>query len=52
MIQQVLTSPVYAGVFVYGRRQRQVAPGDPPAVADRSRDGTSSCRGPTPMLFI
>ena len=37
MIQQVLTSPVYAGVFVYGRRQRQVAPGDPPIVADRRR---------------
>ena len=37
MIQQVLTSPVYAGVFVYGRRQRQVAPGDPPVVADRRR---------------
>src|SRR3712207_3501406 len=37
MIQQVLTSPVYAGVFVYGRRQRQAAPGDPPIVADRRR---------------
>jgi len=37
MIQQVLTSPVYAGVSVYGRRQRQVAPGDPPIVADRRR---------------
>jgi DNA invertase Pin-like site-specific DNA recombinase len=37
MIQQVLTSPVYAGVFVYGRRQREVSPGDPPAVAARRR---------------
>lgn len=37
MIQQVLTSPVDAGVFVYGRRQRQVAPGEPPIVADRRR---------------
>jgi len=32
MIQQVLTSPVYAGVFVYGRCKTQVAPGDPPIV--------------------
>lgn len=30
MIQQVLTSPVYAGIFVYGRRIQQVQPGDPP----------------------
>lgn len=30
MIQQVLTSPVYAGVFVYGRRKTRVIPGDPP----------------------
>ena len=30
MIQQILTSPVYAGVFVYGRRKTQVIPGDPP----------------------
>ena len=37
MIQQVLTSPVYAGVFVYGRRRREVSPGDPPIVADRRR---------------
>jgi DNA invertase Pin-like site-specific DNA recombinase len=37
MIQQVLTSPVYAGVFVYGRRKRQVSPGDPPVVAERRR---------------
>jgi DNA invertase Pin-like site-specific DNA recombinase len=35
MIQQVLTSPVYAGVFVYGRRKREVSPGDPPVVAER-----------------
>jgi DNA invertase Pin-like site-specific DNA recombinase len=32
MIQQVLTSPVYAGIFVYGRRIQQVQPGDPPRV--------------------
>jgi DNA invertase Pin-like site-specific DNA recombinase len=32
MIQQVLTSPVYAGVFVFGRRKKQVVPGDPPEV--------------------
>ncbi len=32
MIQQVLTNPVYAGVFVYGRRKEQVVPGDPPQV--------------------
>ena len=32
MIQQVLTSPVYAGVFVYGRCKTVVAPGDPPIV--------------------
>jgi len=30
MIQQVLTNPVYAGIFVYGRRVQQVQPGDPP----------------------
>jgi hypothetical protein len=30
MIQQVLTSPVYAGIFVYGRRIQQIQPGDPP----------------------
>jgi DNA invertase Pin-like site-specific DNA recombinase len=30
MIQQILTSPVYAGVFVFGRRKLQVVPGDPP----------------------
>jgi DNA invertase Pin-like site-specific DNA recombinase len=37
MIQQVLTSPVYAGVFVYGRRKQEVSPGDPPLVAERRR---------------
>ena len=37
MIQQVLTSPVYAGVFVYGRRKQEVTPGDPPVVAERRR---------------
>lgn len=35
MIQQVLTSPVYAGVFVYGRRKLEVGPGDPPTTAER-----------------
>ena len=30
MIQQILTSPVYAGIFVYGRRVLQTKPGDPP----------------------
>ncbi len=35
MVQQVLTSPVYAGVFVYGRRKQETAPGDPPAVTLR-----------------
>ena len=30
MIQQVLTNPVYAGIFVYGRRVLQTKPGDPP----------------------
>jgi DNA invertase Pin-like site-specific DNA recombinase len=37
MIQQVLTSPVYAGVFVYGRRKQEVSPGDPPVVTNRRR---------------
>lgn len=32
MIQQVLTNPVYAGIFVYGRRVQQAQPGDPPAL--------------------
>ena len=29
MLTQVLTSPVYAGMFVYGRRVQQTRPGDP-----------------------
>ena len=37
MIQQVLTNPVYAGVFVYGRRVQQAQPGDPPALRVRHR---------------
>jgi DNA invertase Pin-like site-specific DNA recombinase len=32
MVQMVLHSPVYAGLFVYGRRREVVAPGDPPQV--------------------
>jgi DNA invertase Pin-like site-specific DNA recombinase len=32
MVQMVLHSPVYAGLFVYGRRREAVAPGDPPQV--------------------
>ena len=35
MVQQVLTSPVYAGVFVYGRRRQEATPGDPPIVTTR-----------------
>src|SRR6266567_4627193 len=30
MLTQVLISPVYAGMFVYGRRVQQTRPGDPP----------------------
>lgn len=30
MVQQVLTNPAYAGLFVYGRRVQQLRPGDPP----------------------
>jgi DNA invertase Pin-like site-specific DNA recombinase len=30
MLTEVLTSPVYAGMFVYGRRVQQTRPGDPP----------------------
>jgi DNA invertase Pin-like site-specific DNA recombinase len=33
MVQMVLHSPVYAGLFVYGRRREVAAPGDPPQVA-------------------
>ena len=29
MLTQVLTNPVYAGMFVYGRRVQQTRPGDP-----------------------
>src|SRR3954467_14282911 len=35
MMQQVLTSPVYAGVFVYGRRKQEMTPGDPPIITAR-----------------
>ncbi len=35
MIQQVLTSPVYAGVFVYGRRKTQTSAGNPPQIQTR-----------------
>jgi DNA invertase Pin-like site-specific DNA recombinase len=35
MIQQILTNPAYAGVFVYGRRRREAVPGDPPALINR-----------------
>ena len=37
MIQQVLTNPVYAGIFVYGRRVQQVQPGTPPQVTSHRR---------------
>jgi DNA invertase Pin-like site-specific DNA recombinase len=33
MIQQVLTNPAYAGIFVYGRRVQQARAGDPPRIA-------------------
>ncbi|HEU5423355.1 MAG TPA: recombinase family protein, partial [Nitrolancea sp.] len=32
MVQMVLHSPVYAGLFVYGRRREVITPGDPPQV--------------------
>lgn len=35
MIQQVLTNPVYAGVFVYGRRKREMQPGQIPTFKER-----------------
>lgn len=35
MIQQVLTRPLYAGMFVYGRRKRVMTPGDPPIMSER-----------------
>jgi DNA invertase Pin-like site-specific DNA recombinase len=37
MIQQVLTNPVYAGIFVYGRRVQQIQPGDPPHITSHRR---------------
>jgi DNA invertase Pin-like site-specific DNA recombinase len=37
MIQQILTSPVYAGIFVYGRRVQQVQPGEQPRIASHRR---------------
>lgn len=35
MIYQVLTNPVYAGVFVYGRRQLTFLPGEVPVAKER-----------------
>ncbi|GAA4246867.1 hypothetical protein GBZ26_13175 [Azospirillum formosense] len=35
MIQQVLTNPAYAGVFVYGRRRCEPVPGNPPTTVNR-----------------
>ena len=35
MLQQVLTSPVYAGVFVYGRRKTETQAGNPPQTQTR-----------------
>jgi DNA invertase Pin-like site-specific DNA recombinase len=35
MIQQVLTNPAYAGVFVYGRRKRVISPGNPPVTVEQ-----------------
>jgi DNA invertase Pin-like site-specific DNA recombinase len=37
MIQQVLTNPVYAGLFVYGRRIEQVQPSADPSAPPRTR---------------
>jgi DNA invertase Pin-like site-specific DNA recombinase len=34
MVQHVLISPVYAGVFVFGRRKLTMTPGDPPIRKD------------------
>lgn len=31
-IQQILTNPAYAGIFVYGRRIQQMQPGEPPRI--------------------
>jgi hypothetical protein len=33
----VLTNPVYAGLFVYGRRVQQIQPGDPPHITTHRR---------------
>jgi len=37
MIQQVLTNPAYAGLFVFGRRVQQAQPGLPPQVRSHRR---------------
>ena len=37
MIQHVLTSPVYAGIFVYGRRVQQVQVGEQPRIITHRR---------------
>lgn len=37
MIQQVLTNPVYAGLFVYGRRVQQAQPSADPSAPPRTR---------------
>jgi DNA invertase Pin-like site-specific DNA recombinase len=37
MIQQVLTSPVYAGIFVYGRRVQRAVPGEPLQLREHRR---------------
>lgn len=37
MIQQVLTNPAYAGLFVFGRRVQQTRPGTPPQVREHRR---------------
>jgi hypothetical protein len=37
MIQQVLTNPAYAGLFVFGRRIQQTRPGLPPEVHSHRR---------------
>lgn len=37
MIQQILTSPVYAGIFVFGRRVEQSQPGDPTRKVQRRK---------------
>jgi DNA invertase Pin-like site-specific DNA recombinase len=37
MIQQVLTNPAYAGLFVFGRRVQQTCPGTPPQIREHRR---------------